>query len=173
MGLNLIKNYMNLVQKIVNNLVSPIDSEAGALSNIPNFVIAFSIFMSGNAILQAITDVILEVVILLKLVSFKIPFRLEFLLLTVISTVIAYLTLKGMREGNLDLTKNTLLLGLLVESSLVIGDIYLLANTQTDFVTIFLVRLPFLFLTTCNILIISFILWRRHQTKKARPHYKF
>lgn len=162
-----------MFKKIIKIITAPIDTEAGALVNLPDFVIALSIFMSANAILQAIADIVIEGLVLAQLVPFKLPFRLEFLFLTLISTVIAYLTLKGLREGNLDVTKNTLLLGLLVESSLVIGDIYLLANTTKDFWVIFLVRIAFLILTASNIGIISYILWRRHKVKHSRPNYQF
>ncbi len=159
--------------KISHILFDPIDKEAGDLTNIPNTVINWSRFMSLNAIFQAMADIIIEIIILLNLVSFKLPFRLEFLLLTMISTVIAYLTLKSMREGNLDVTKNTLIIGLLVESSLVIGDIYLLFNTNQYFWMTLLVRLPFMILTSFNITIITRIIWRNISIKSKRPNYRF
>lgn len=162
-----------IIQTIYRNLTAPIDTEAGQLTNIPDFLIAWVIFMSGNAILQAIADVILEICILTGVVEFKIPFRLEFLFLTVLSTVIAYLTLKGLREGNIDVTKNTLIIGFLVESSLVFGDLYLLLHTEKDFWMIFGVRLPFMVLTLMNILIICNLLHRQYKTKKSRPNYRF
>lgn len=162
-----------ILEKIYRNLTAPIDTEAGQLTNIPDFVIAWVIFMSGNAILQAFADIFLEIAILTEVVSFKIPLRLEFLFLTVLSTVIAYLTLKGLREGNMDVTQNTLIIGLIVETSLVLGDTYLLFNTDKDFWIIFAVRLPFMILTSMNILIISDFLRRRLQAKKSRPNYRF
>lgn len=162
-----------MFNKFIRILTAPIDTEAGELVNLPDFVIGLTVFMSANAILQAIADIVIETLVLTEAVPFKIPFRLEFLFLTLISTVIAYMTLKGLREGNLDVTKNTLLLGLIVESSLVIGDVYLLMNTGKDLMMILLVRLGFLILTSTNIGIISYILWRRHQVKHARPNYQF
>jgi hypothetical protein len=161
------------IKNIISNLTSPIDTEAGALINIPNSLIRLSIFMSLNAIFQAIADIVIEILILTEIVSFKIPLRVEFLFLTLISTVIAYLTLKGLREGNLDVTKNTLLIGLLVESSLVLGDIYLLFNTSSYFWVTLFIRLPFMIFTSSNIWIISRLIWKNISIKKARPNYKF
>ena len=153
---------------------APIDTEAGSLVNLPNFVIRWSVFMSANAVLQAIADVVIEGLVLAGAVPFKLPFRLEFLLLTFLSAIIAYLTLRGLREGALDVTKNTLTIGLFVESSLVIGDLYLLANTSfPEFWSTLWVRLPFMLLTSANICIITNLLWRRARTKRRRPHYRF
>ena len=164
---------MKTLKTIIHTLLAPLDTEVGRLSNIPNFIIRRTRFMSLNAVGQAVADVVLEVLLLLGLFSFKIPLRVEFLFLTLLSTVIAYLTLKGMREGSLDITKNTLIIGLIVESSLVLADVYLLVNTHKDLMSIFLVRLPFLLFTASNIYIISNILWRRHKVKKNRPNYQF
>ena len=161
------------IKNILKNLFSPIDEEAGALANLPNSLIRLSIFMSLNAIFQAILDVIVESLILLELVSIKIDLRVEFLSLTLISTVIAYLTLVGIRHGNLDITQNTLLLGLLVESSLVIGDLYLLFNTTKDFWPIFFFRLIFIILTSTNIYIISTIMINSRKIKHRRPNPRF
>jgi hypothetical protein len=161
------------VREVIHNIVAPIDTEAGRLTNIPDSLIRRTIFMSANAILQAFADVILEAVILLGLVTFKIPFRLEFLFLTLISTVIAYLTLKGIRAGDLDVTRNTLLLGLIVETSLVIGDLYLLFNIDEYFWTVLIVRIPFMVLTSANIYIISRVMLYNLKVKKSRPHYRF
>jgi len=164
---------MSFIETLGHKLSAPIDTESGRLTNIPNFVIGFSVFMSINAILQAIADIVIEFAIIAGWVGFKIPFRLEFLFLTLISAVIAYLTLRGMREGDLDVTKNTLTLGLIVESSLVIGDIVLLATIDTGFWSTFAVRLPFMILTTMNIFIISYILTRRYIVRIRRPNYRF
>jgi len=161
------------LRNIIKNLSSPIDEEAGALINISNFQIRLSIFMSANAILQAILDLVVEGLMFVDLTSFKIPFRLEFLFITLISTLIAYLTLKGLREGNLDVTKNNLFIGLVVESSLVLGDVYLLLNTHKDFWPIFFFRLFFIVLTFANILIISYLLHTNFKTRRLRPHYRF
>ncbi|MEM1312638.1 MAG: hypothetical protein AAGF07_04205 [Patescibacteria group bacterium] len=164
---------MNVIKEILHNLTSPIDTEAGALNNIPDIIIKFSVFMSANAIFQAVLDVIIEVLILSGITPFKIPFRLEFLFLTLISTIIAYLTLNGLREGNLDLTKNTLFLGFIVETSLLLADIYLLFNTTKEFWVVFGVRTPFLILTSFNIALVSFILYRNYHIRHIRPNYRF
>jgi|GEM_PF-5058051 len=166
-------NTIKIIKKIVYNLTAEVDTETGDLTNIPNSIIYMTIFMSLNAIAQAFADIIIEALVLFQLVDFKIPLRIEFIFLTLISTVIAYLTLQGMREGNLDVTKNTLIIGFLVESSLVVGDLYLLLNTYQNFWTIFMVRTPFIFLTSINIIIITGIVWRNLKLSMARPNYRF
>lgn len=161
------------LKEIIEDLTAPIDNEAGMLINVPNFMIRWSIFMSLNAILQATVDLVAEGFMLAGMFPVKVPFRLEFLCLTLISTVIAYLTLKGLREGNLDVTRNTLFLGLLVETSLVLGDLYLLANLEKDFWPILFFRLGFIVLTCCNIAIISNLIIRNFKIKRSRPGYRF
>ena len=160
-------------QKLFHLFTDPIDTENGALANIPNFMIRWVIFMSANAIFQAVADIVIEGLVLLEAVPFKVPFRLEFLLLTLVSTVIAYLTLASLRHGDLDVTRNTMIIGLIVETSLVIGDLYLLAGAGDNFWTLLFVRIGFLILTGSNILIIAMILTRRFKVKRTRPHYKF
>jgi len=176
-GLVLYKNVSSqslpAFKRFIRRFTAPIDTEAGDLSNIPNFFIRQSIFMSFNTIVQAIADVIIEALILLSLVSFKIPFRLEFLFLTAISTVTAYLTLVGIHGGKMNVTRNTLVLGFLVESSLVLVDIYLLFNTDTDFRTVFLIRLPSTVLTSTIIYIIANELIRGFYIQNARPNFWF
>jgi hypothetical protein len=161
------------LKDIIKNLISHIDEEAGALRNIPNFMIRLSMFMSINAILQAIIDITVEVLILFNVISLKLPFRLEFLFLTLISTVIAYLTLKGLREGNLDVTRNNLLLGLIVESFLVLGDLYLLITIRDNFWPVFFFRLFFIVLTSVNIAIISYLIIRNVKTRISRANHRF
>ena len=163
-----------ILQNAFKYLTAPIDTEAGSLVNLPNFLIRWSIFMSANAVLQAIADVVIEALVLSEIITVKLPLRVEFLLLTFLSAIIAYLTLRGLREGNLDVTKNTLTIGLFVESSLVIGDIYLLVTTPwAEFWPVFLIRAPFMMLTSANIALICNILLRRYRTKRRRPHYRF
>lgn len=164
---------MNNLKNIFYNITAPIDTEAGALINVPNWLIRMSIFMSINSILQAVVDISIEILMTMHLFPLKVPFRLEFLFLTILSTTIAYLTLKGLREGNLDVTRNTLFIGLLVELSLVLGDVYLLFNTHKDFWPIFFFRLIFILLTLTNIMIISNLIYRNIKTRRARPNYRF
>lgn len=165
---------MSRFQKAVRYFTAPIDTEAGSLVNLPNFVIRWSVFMSANAVLQAVADVVIESLVLAEIIPIYLPLRVEFLLLTFLSALIAYLTLRGLREGALDVTKNTLTIGLFVESSLVIGDLYLFVNTAPEnFPSTFWIRLPFMILTTANICIIINLLWRRARTRKYRPNYQF
>jgi hypothetical protein len=162
-----------LFAHIGQNYSGTIDTEAGRLGGIPNFVLGFSVFMSANALLQAIGDIVLEIAILGEFVAFKIPFRFEFLFLTLLSALIAWLTLQGMKEGDLDLTQSTMTIGLTVESALILGDIFLLFTTEYDVLTTLLVRLPFMVLTSSNIAILSYILIRRMKVRRSRPNYQF
>ncbi len=159
----------NALRRVVKNYTGKIDKESGALNSVPNFLIDRTVFMSWNAMLQLMADIVLEIVLLTGLLPFYLPFRLEFFLLTIISAVVAYLTVKAMRDGALDLTRGTLVTGFFVESSLVIGDIYLLFTTEQYLLETMMVRLPFVFLTLLNVWVILSFLWLHLNVSRHRP----
>lgn len=159
--------------QIGQDVTRTIHTDSERIANIPNYIIGMAVFMSASALIQAVGDLIIEWLMFTEIISFKIELRLEFLFLTLISAFIAYLTLRGMREGNLDVTKNTLSIGLAVESALVLGDIYLLSQVSEEFVSTAITRGPFIFLTSINIVIISFILLRNFLIRRDRHNYQF
>ena len=57
-----------------------IDTNQGRLADVPDKVIAVSLFMAINAIIQAVADIGIEVLALTKVIP-SLPFRFEFLCL--------------------------------------------------------------------------------------------
>ncbi|MEM1312356.1 MAG: hypothetical protein AAGF07_02745 [Patescibacteria group bacterium] len=141
-----------LIEKILESF--NIQHDVEKLKPIPNRVIFASAFLSASALTQFILDVILETSSFFDLIP-KIPFRVDFLSLTTISAFLAYQTLIGLRKRELDVTENSLQLGSIVESALIIGDLIFLYNNPGLF--LIGVRLPFLFFTTINLILIIYI----------------
>lgn len=147
------KNYFTrLTSKIV-------DPDSGKLTLVPDSVILLSLYVSINALFQAIIDFVIEALSLAGFIL-KLPVRVEFMFLTVISAVLGYFTLQGLRRREIDVTRNSLILSLLVEASLVTGDWYFVSQSAESSNQIDWIRLPFMLVTFGNILIVLYIMWR-------------
>lgn len=162
-----------IIRGIYETYATPVDNQAGALNSLTTPIIRRSIFMSWNASLQLVADLILEAILLAGLLPFYLSFRLEFFLLTIVSAVVAFLTMRGIREGALDVTRGTLVTGLFVETSLVVGDVYLLLTVEQYALETLLVRLPFVLLTLVNVGIIANFLWLHFNVGRHRPNFRF
>ncbi len=135
------------------------DINAGKLKNIPNEVIWLVYIMCVSVLFQGILD------ILIKFMGFTpffpmFPWRLDFLFLTAISVLMGFQALVGMRRRELDVTRNSVQLGLLVESALVISDVVFIINYYPEMKVVFPVRMIFVVLTTANIGILIFLVKR-------------
>lgn len=135
-----------------------VDYSNHKLKPIPNSVIAASLLISLNAITMAISDVIIETLSATDLIN-KIPFRIDFLSLTFLSALLALQTVKGLRRRELDITQQAISIGLFVEISLIIGDIYFLHQRNYDNYLIS-IRLPFILLTSVNAFLLIYIIFR-------------
>jgi hypothetical protein len=151
-------NVNSKLKNFVNNIQS-FDFDAGKLKNIPNLVIILSILMSASALLQFFADLVLEILLITGYLPHH-PFRIDFLFLTGISALISFHTLQGIRRKEIDVTQDSTQVSLLVEIGLVFGDLYyLLTYTNVTAVTLWM-RLPFMILTTINIFIVIYIIYR-------------
>lgn len=149
-----------------------LDTNQGRLAEVPDKVIAVSLFMAINAIIQAVADISIEILATAKLIP-ALPFRFEFLCLAIISAILGYFTLMGLRRRELDVTKNSLILSLFVETVLVAGDliyVFIFPKASTGY---FLLRLPFIAITTLNIFIVIYIIWRTHIFRTRKYPLKF
>jgi hypothetical protein len=145
-----------MVNKTIDKILDSfnIQHDVEMLKPIPNSVIFASAFLSASAIIQFITDLFLEFMSFAGLIP-KIPFRIDFISLTVISAFLAYQTLTGLRKRELDVTENSLKLGFIVESALIIGDLVYLNNNPLQYYIG--LRIPFLFFTSINLMLITYI----------------
>jgi hypothetical protein len=145
-----------MVNKTIDKILDSfnIQHDVETLKPIPNSVIFASAFLSASAVIQFVVDMCIELIAYLKLIP-SIPLRIDFISLTTISAFLAYQTLTGLRKRELDVTENSLKLGFIVESALIIGDlVYLNHNPVQYYIGL---RIPFLFFTMINLMLISYI----------------
>lgn len=122
----------------------------------PKQIIWFILFLSYNVLLQGIAD------IGLKFIGYTpwfdhMEIRVDFLFLTAVSVLMGYQALKGMRRRELDVTRNSVAIGLLVEAGLVISDVMYVIQNADLYRHLFWIRLPFIVLTTINLFILIYI----------------
>jgi len=148
------------------------DVDNGKLKDFPNPVIWLVYIMSLSVLLQGVFDVII------KLGGYtpwlvKFPWRMDFLFLTAISVLMGYQTLIGMRRRELDVTRNSVQMGLLVEIALFVGDIYFIIQNRITLPEALPIRLPFIVLTFINILILGYLVYRLSLFKDSEGNWKF
>lgn len=161
----IVKKLIKLTQRIV-------DTNQGKFATVPDSVIALSVFMAINAIIQAVADVVIEALSMAQLIV-SMPLRLEFLFLAIISSILGIFTLNGLKRKEIDVTRNSLRLSFLVEVFLVVGDVYFLLFDESVNMTVFWIRFPFMLFTTINVGIVSYIVWRMHVFRRRRYPLKF
>jgi hypothetical protein len=149
-----------------------LDTNQGKLAEVPDKVIAVSLFMAINAIVQAAVDIGIEIFSFIGLLP-KLPFRFEFLCLAVISAILGQFTLMGLRKRELDVTKNSLILSLFVEIALLSGDIIFVFITPGASTGYLFLRLPFMAFTAMNVIIVLYIIWRTHIFRTRKYPLKF
>lgn len=151
--ITLSKAFIEYIDVLVHQLF---DVERGQLKHIPNFVIFLIYVLCLSVIFQAGLDLIIESVMLLGLIE-KIPLRVNFIFLTLISTVIGVQTLKGMSKRKLDVTRNSILIGIVVETALIVGDLVLIFEKSDTIGVVPMIRIPFLALTFMNLTILLYV----------------
>ncbi len=114
--------------------------------------------LSISAISQFLADIIIETLSWSNVIP-KIDFRIDFVSLTAISALLAYHALQGIRRSDLELTQDAIQVSALVETCLIIGDIIFL-NSHQFMGYEWLIRMPFLILTSFNLLMICYITWK-------------
>lgn len=119
----------------------------------PKWLIWLILFLSYNVLLQGVAD------LLIKFSGYTpwfegFPARWDFLFLTGVSVLMGYQVLIGMRRRELDVTRNSFALGILVESGLVISDVVHVLQYHASYEHLLAVRLPFIVLTLVNFFIL-------------------
>ena len=168
-----------MFEKTKNWLVSYLDAHTrrlfdvddGKLKDVPNVVIWLVYIMCMSVLIQGIADVVLKVGGFTPLLV-KLPWRMDFLFLTLISVVMGYQALKGMRRRELDVTRNSVQIGVLVEIGLVVGDIYFIAQNIADYPGVLWIRMPFMVLTTFNVFIFIYIIQRLDLFKDKKGNWR-
>lgn len=122
----------------------------------PKWLIWFILFLSYNVLVQGVADLVIKFSGYTPWIT-AFPARWDFLFLTAVSVLMGYQVLIGMRRRELDVTRNSFALGLLVESGLVISDVVYLAKHMANYEYLLAFRLPFIVLTVMNFFILFYI----------------
>lgn len=147
------------------------DVDKGQLKEFPRPVIWWVYLMSMSVLLQGLADIVLKVGGYAG-VMVKFPWRMDFLFLTVISVLMGYQTLIGMRRRELDVTRNSVQIGLLVEIGLVVGDVYFVLQNYDWLPEALVIRAPFIVFTTLNIFILLYIVWKLSLFRDVNGEWK-
>ncbi|HEY5714501.1 MAG TPA: hypothetical protein VIT68_04070 [Candidatus Gracilibacteria bacterium] len=162
---------ITLITALKNHVESLLDTHHGQLRKFPNSVIVLVYVMCLNILLQGFLDIFVKFGAYTPWIV-DMPWRIDFLFLTAISVLMGFQTLNGMKEQKLDVTRNSIHLGLLVEASLVIGDLHFISVYQTVIPEVFWFRMPFIILTIFNIWILGYIFYRMHLFADKDGHIK-
>lgn len=122
----------------------------------PKWLIWFILFLSYNVLLQGIADVVIKAAGYTPWFQ-AFPSRWAFLFLTAVSVLMGYQVLIGMRRRELDVTRNSFALGILVEAGLVICDIVYLVKYISAYDYLLTFRMPFIVFTVINFFILVII----------------
>lgn len=118
-------------------------------------------FMTLSVLIQGILDLVIKFAGYTPfMVMF--PWRVDFLFLTGISVLMGYQTLKGIEGRKLEVTRNSVEVGLLVEVALVVGDVLFIIQHQDTIPEALWVRSPFIFFTIINIGILLYLIQKLH-----------
>ena len=123
--------------------------------------------ISWNCILMFVVEVLIELALLFSLIP-SVPFRLDFLSLTVLSTLLAIQAIRGVREGEIDLTGNALVVSAAVELFLLLGDIVYLLEFSESHPLVVVIRVPFMALTAINFGLVNFLAFHTHWVTATR-----
>lgn len=133
------------------------DTTHGQLRKFPKSIIMLSYIMCLSILFQGFLDIIMKFGGYTPWIT-SMPWRIDFLFLTTISVLIGFQTLNGMKQQKLDVTRNSIQLGLIVEASLVVGDLHFVSVYGSIIPEVFWFRLPFIVLTVINIFILAYII---------------
>lgn len=149
-------NKKNLKTVIKNHVESCFDTHHGQLRRFPNSVIIIVYVMCLNILFQGFLDLILKFGGYTPFVT-SMPWRIDFLFLTAISVLMGFQTLNGMKQMKLDVTRNSVQVGLLVEMALIVGDLHFISIYEDLIPDVTLFRAPFIVLTFVNVFILLYV----------------
>ena len=128
-------------------------------------------FMTLSVLTQGILDVWIKILSFSPLIS-SMPWRINFLFLTAISVLMGYQTLAGIKRRELDVTRNSVQIGILVEAALVVGDLLFISQYQETIPEALAIRLPFVIFTSINILILLYLVWKLKLLKDEKGNWQ-
>jgi hypothetical protein len=149
--------FRSLFENIKHHTESMFDTKHGQLKKIPRPVVVLSYVMCLNILFQGFMDIIIKFGGYTPWII-GMPWRIDFLFLTGISVLMGFQTLIGMRRRKLDVTRNSVQVGLLVETALIVGDLHFISVYGPVIPEILWFRIPFIALTLFNVWILFYII---------------
>lgn len=131
------------------------DTKHGQLKKFPRSVIAIVYIMCINILFQGFLDIVIKVGSFTPWII-DMPWRIDYLFLTAISVLMGFQTLIGMRRRELEVTRNSIQVGLLVEIALIVGDLHFVSVYGPVIPEVLWFRLPFVVLTMFNVWILIY-----------------
>lgn len=119
-------------------------------------IIWMVLFISYNVLFQGLADVVIKVLGYTPLYR-GFPLRIDFLFLTAVSVLMGYQALIGMRRREIDVTRNSISIGLLVETGLIISDLHHVWLFGSEYAGLTVVRSFFVVLTLVNLMMLLYI----------------
>lgn len=150
------KKRWKFFEKLKHHTETMFDTKHGQLKKFPHSVIVLVYIMCLNILVQGFAD------ILIKFGGYtpwiiSMPWRIDYLFLTGISVLMGFQTLIGMRRRELDVTRNSVQVGLLVETALIVGDLHFMSVYGPIVPEVLWFRMPFVILTMFNVWILTYI----------------
>lgn len=150
--------FTRFIQKHTSYLV---DINRGKFEEPKAHIVILVLFVAYNVLVQGIADIVLKLLTLLP--GFPaLPLQIDFLFLTAVSVLMGYQALIGMRRREIDVTRNSFAIGILVEIGLVISDVSNVLAFQVEYPYLIWVRLPFIVLTVINFFVLLYVARRLH-----------
>jgi hypothetical protein len=158
----------HFIEKHTSNLV---DINKDKFESPKQHILTLVLFIAYNVLIQGIADVVLKVLTFFP--GFPpLPLQIDFLFLTAVSVLMGYQALVGMRRREIDVTRNSFAIGILVEAGLVISDITNVVAFSQQYNYLLWVRLPFIVLTVINFFALLYVARRLHIFRDDGDHFR-
>lgn len=161
------------IRRIIEHLADEhLGEHEGKMKAFPRSVLWLVYLMSLSVLTQGIADVVIKAAGYTPWIV-KFPWRMDFLFLTAISVLMGYQTLVGIQRRELDVTRNSVQIGILVEIALVVGDVYFLIHHHHEIEGALAIRAPFIFFTTINVFILLYLIYRLDLFHDEKGNWRF
>eukprot|EP01102_Stenamoeba_stenopodia_P018284 TRINITY_DN667_c0_g1_i2.p1 TRINITY_DN667_c0_g1~~TRINITY_DN667_c0_g1_i2.p1 ORF type:complete len:454 (-),score=107.56 TRINITY_DN667_c0_g1_i2:213-1574(-) len=150
-----------LKPKVVHNILGML--EANTLRPVPKSVSIIAIAVAISGVLQFIADITIEI-LAASGVAYHHPghFRIGFLFLILLSAITGLFTLAGIRARELDVTRESLVLGFVMESGIIVSDMLFILKEEHHPFPAAKYRIPFIILASVDVVGILYVFFRLH-----------
>lgn len=133
-----------------------IDANHQKLRIYPRHVLWMALFISYSVLIQAAADIAIKALGATAWFP-NLPVRTAFIFLTAVSALMGYQALQGFRRREVDVTRNSVAIGVLVETGLIADDIVHIYQVVDSHPLVIHIRLPFIILTAINLILLIYI----------------